>query len=171
VDGFAAFVLVTTLPVAVYVATHLAVLAQWVHLWSVLLLASGPLVFVTSLKSEAEACAQGRRRVRYASRADTTWPAAQFGDSLAGDASVSLLTVAGVVCAAGGLWFLGEGRAVNALRRLLLLGSLAVFLAALEERVIFHSFNQYIRLTAPWNYVAVTGRWLVPCWLCWLWGV
>ena len=30
-------------------------------------------------------------------------------------------------------------------------------LAALEERVVFHSFNQYIRLTAPWNYIAVTG--------------
>ena len=23
--------------------------------------------------------------------------------------------------------------------------------------VIFHSFNQYIRLTALWNYIAVTG--------------
>ncbi|EFN59471.1 expressed protein [Chlorella variabilis] len=50
-DGFAAFVLVTTLPVAVYLATHWAVIFQWVHLWSVLLLASGPLVFVTSLKA------------------------------------------------------------------------------------------------------------------------
>ncbi len=28
--------------------------------------------------------------------------------------------------------------------------------------VIFHSFNQYIRLTAPWNYIAVTGA---PVWL------
>ena len=59
---------------------------------------------------------------------------------------------------ADGLWWLGSGRAVTALRRLLLLASLAVFLAALEERVVFHSFNQYIRLTAPWNYVAVTGE-------------
>ncbi|KAI3433444.1 hypothetical protein D9Q98_003258 [Chlorella vulgaris] len=105
-DGFTAFVLVTTLPVAVYFTTHWAAIFQWVHLWSLLLLASGPLLLVTSLKD--------------------------------------------------GLWWLGEGRAVNALRRLLLLASLAVFLAALEERVIFHSFNQYIRLTAPWNYLAVT---------------
>ena len=60
--------------------------------------------------------------------------------------------------AADGLWWLGEGRAVAALRRLLLLVSLALFLAALEERVVFHSFNQYIRLTAPWNYLAVTGE-------------
>lgn len=31
--------------------------------------------------------------------------------------------------------------------------------------VIFHSFNQYIRLTAPWNYIAVTGRLLwASCW-------
>ncbi|PSC73750.1 no exine formation 1 [Micractinium conductrix] len=106
-DGFAAFCLVTCLPVGVYLATHWAVIFQWVHLWSLLLLASGPLVFVTSLQD--------------------------------------------------GLWWLGSGRAVTALRRLLLLASLAVFLAALEERVVFHSFNQYIRLTAPWNYVAVTA--------------
>lgn len=61
---------------------------------------------------------------------------------------------------ADGLWWLGEGRAVAALRRVVLLASLAVFLAALEERVVFHSFNQYIRLTAPWNYLAVTGGWV-----------
>lgn len=46
---------------------------------------------------------------------------------------------------------------MHALRRLLLLVSLAIFLLAVEERVVFHSFNQYIRLTAPWNYIAVTG--------------
>jgi hypothetical protein len=109
-DGFAAFVLVTTLPAATYLATHWAVATHWVHLWSLLLLGSGPLVFVSALRD--------------------------------------------------GLWWLGEGRAVAALRRLLLLASLAVFLAALEERVVFHSFNQYIRLTAPWNYLAVTGG----CW-------
>ena len=58
---------------------------------------------------------------------------------------------------ADGLWWLGSGRAVGALRRLVLLLALGAFLAALEERVVFHSFNQYIRLTAPWNYIAVTG--------------
>ena len=57
-----------------------------------------------------------------------------------------------------GLWWLGSGRAVSALRRLLLLCALGGFLLALEERVVFHSFNQYIRLTAPWNYIAVTGE-------------
>lgn len=106
-DGFAAFVLVTGLPVAVYLATHWAVIFSWVHIWSLLLLGSAPLVFVCSLQN--------------------------------------------------GLWWLGEGRAVAALRRVVLLASLAVFLAALEERVVFHSFNQYIRLTAPWNYLAVTA--------------
>lgn len=35
---------------------------------------------------------------------------------------------------ADGLWWLGSGRAVNALRRLVLLASLAVFLLAVEER-------------------------------------
>lgn len=33
-----------------------------------------------------------------------------------------------------GLWWLGTGRAVNALRRLVLLAALAVFLLAVEER-------------------------------------
>lgn len=49
-DGFTAFLLVACLPAGTYVATHWAVLFQWVHFWSVLLLASGPLVFVCSLK-------------------------------------------------------------------------------------------------------------------------
>ncbi len=35
---------------------------------------------------------------------------------------------------ADGLWWLGSGRAVNALRRLVLLASLAIFLLAVEER-------------------------------------
>ena len=61
-DGFAAFLLVTLLPVSVYAATHLSVLFQWVHLWSLLLLATGPLVFITSLKGGWRACgsADGR---------------------------------------------------------------------------------------------------------------
>lgn len=49
-DGFTAFLLVVGLPAGVYVATHLAVLLQWVHIWSLALLVSGPLVFVCSLK-------------------------------------------------------------------------------------------------------------------------
>jgi hypothetical protein len=83
-DGFTAFLLVAALPVGVYVATHWAVLFSWVHMWSMILLATGPLVFVCSLQD--------------------------------------------------GLWWLGSGRAVNALRRLLLLASLAIFLLAVEER-------------------------------------
>ena len=49
-DGFVAFLLVAGLPAAVYVATHWDVLLQMVHFWSVLLLVTGPLVFVTSLQ-------------------------------------------------------------------------------------------------------------------------
>lgn len=49
-DGLAAFLLAALLPAGAYVATHWAVLLQWVHCWSVLLLASGPLVFICSLK-------------------------------------------------------------------------------------------------------------------------
>lgn len=41
---------VAALPVGVYVATHWAVLFSWVHMWSLILLATGPLVFVCSLQ-------------------------------------------------------------------------------------------------------------------------
>eukprot|EP00887_Chlorella_sp_A99_P005591 scaffold1.g5591.t1 len=106
-DAATAFLLAAALPAGVYAATHAAVLGEgWVHFWSLLLLGSGPLLFVTCLQD--------------------------------------------------GLWWLGRGGGVDAARRVVLLASLAVFLAALEGRVVFFSFNQYIRLTAPWNYVAVT---------------
>ena len=49
---------------------------------------------------------------------------------------------------ADGLWWLGADAGVWALRRLSMLASLAVCLAAVEARVVFHSFHQYIRLTA-----------------------
>ena len=55
-----------------------------------------------------------------------------------------------------GMWWLGSGKSVDALRRLLLLISLGTFLAGLEGRIIFYGFGQYIRLTAPWSYIAVT---------------
>lgn len=42
------------------------------------------------------------------------------------------------------------------MRRLLLLLSLGAFLAAVEGRVVFHSFGQYMRLPPPWSYVAVS---------------
>lgn len=51
-DGFIAFLLVTMLPAGVYVATHLVVLVSWFHLWSLLLLGAGPLLFVTCLPGE-----------------------------------------------------------------------------------------------------------------------
>jgi hypothetical protein len=56
-----------------------------------------------------------------------------------------------------GLWWLGASRSVAAARRLLLLAALAAFLAAVEARVVFHSFGQYIRLPAPWSFLAVGG--------------
>ena len=54
---------VAALPVGVYVATHWAVLFSWVHMWSLILLATGPLVFVCSLQG-APGCllwVQGQR--------------------------------------------------------------------------------------------------------------
>jgi hypothetical protein len=56
-----------------------------------------------------------------------------------------------------GLWWLGASRSVAAARRLLLLAALAAFLAAVEARVVFHSLGQYIRLPAPWSFLAVGG--------------
>lgn len=55
-----------------------------------------------------------------------------------------------------GMWWVGADAATDALRRLVLLASLAVFLAGIEGRVVFYSFGQYIRLAAPWSYVAIT---------------
>lgn len=48
-DGALAFLLVALLPAAVYISTHLAVLFSWFHLWSLLLLGAGPLLFVACL--------------------------------------------------------------------------------------------------------------------------
>ena len=43
-----------------------------------------------------------------------------------------------------------------AIRQVLCLGSLGVSLAALEGRLIFPVFGQYILLHPPWNYLLVT---------------
>lgn len=51
-DGALAFLLAALLPAGVYAATHLVVLFQWFHLWSLLLLGSGPLLFMTCLPGE-----------------------------------------------------------------------------------------------------------------------
>lgn len=48
-DGFAAGMLVIALPAGVYAAIHSANLFQWVHLWSILLLSAGPLLFLSAL--------------------------------------------------------------------------------------------------------------------------
>ena len=52
-DSASAFVLVTCLPAAVYAATHWAVLGEhWIHFWSLLLLGSGPLLFICCLQGK-----------------------------------------------------------------------------------------------------------------------
>ena len=56
-----------------------------------------------------------------------------------------------------GLWWLpGSKNTIMAIRQLLLLISLATGLAALEGRLIFPAFGQYITLHPPWNYLLVT---------------
>jgi hypothetical protein len=49
-DAFSAFLVTLTLPAAVYFAVHSGNIFQWVHLWSLLLVGSGPLLFVASIK-------------------------------------------------------------------------------------------------------------------------
>lgn len=56
-----------------------------------------------------------------------------------------------------GLWWLSASpKRLNAIRKGLCLGALATLLVALEGRVIFPAFGQYIQLHAPWNFIAVT---------------
>ena len=108
-DAISAFLLTSLLPAATYVAIHSATLFQsLVHFWSLCLLASGPLLFISSIK-------EGK-----------------------------------------GLWFLGRSGAADALRSVFVLVSLAGFLAGVEGRIVFHSFGQYIRLAAPYSYIAIT---------------
>ncbi|MEW5297524.1 MAG: hypothetical protein WDW36_000729 [Sanguina aurantia] len=57
-----------------------------------------------------------------------------------------------------GTWWLlpRRPRAAAFLRKAALGLSLLVALVAFEGRVVFHSFGQYIKLQAPWDWVAVT---------------
>lgn len=105
-DAFTSFIITVALPAVTYAAVHSANIFQWVHLWSLLLVGSGPLLFVSSMKN--------------------------------------------------GLWWLGKSATADALRSLFVLLALGGFLAGIEGRIIFHSFGQYIRLAAPWSYVAIT---------------
>ncbi|WIA13369.1 hypothetical protein OEZ85_006949 [Tetradesmus obliquus] len=57
-----------------------------------------------------------------------------------------------------GLWWLPMSpRFMKGLSRLLLVLTSLGLLAGIEGRVIFHAFMPYIKLPAPWNYVAVSG--------------
>ena len=50
-EGFFAFLLTWMLPSLTYLATHSGSLIQWDHLWSVLLLFCGPLLFLCSIRN------------------------------------------------------------------------------------------------------------------------
>ncbi len=55
-----------------------------------------------------------------------------------------------------GLWWLGDSAASSAVKRLLVLVSLAGVLAGVEGRIVFHSFGQYIKIAPPFSYIAIT---------------
>ncbi|KAK9824524.1 hypothetical protein WJX72_011089 [[Myrmecia] bisecta] len=106
-EGFMAAVLLVCLPGSLYAITHWTLSFHWLHFWSLLLLHSGPLLFMCVLEE--------------------------------------------------GIWWLPmRPSRRNALRKLVLLATLAAALAGLEGRVIFRAFGQYILLRPPWNYIAVT---------------
>jgi hypothetical protein len=57
----------------------------------------------------------------------------------------------------GSLWWLHlNPQTLRRLRILASAGALAVVIAAVEARVVFHAFSQYIHLPPPLNYVLVT---------------
>ncbi|WPT14438.1 hypothetical protein PSENEW3_00000568 [Picochlorum sp. SENEW3] len=105
-DGLLSFFFALSMPAFVYVAAHNAVIMSWTHLWAVLLLVFGPILFMSSIPQ--------------------------------------------------GLWWMGDGPVANAMRRILVLVSLAGALSGVEGRIVFHSFGQYLKLAPPWSYIAIT---------------
>ena len=62
------------------------------------------------------------------------------------------------LCAtAEGVWWLSarKGRR-DGVRAVLLVPAVGALLAGLEGRVVFRAFGQYLRLSPPWSYLAVT---------------
>ena len=106
IDGFFLFLTVVSMPGLVYLAAHYAVIFEWKHIWSIVMVISGPLLFLSSIP--------------------------------------------------GGMWWMGSGDVTSVVRRILALASFATLLAGIEGRIVFHSFGQYIRLAAPWSYIAIS---------------
>ena len=48
-EGCTAAALTVCMPALLYLASHISMLEHWVHFWSLLLLGSGPLLFLTVL--------------------------------------------------------------------------------------------------------------------------
>jgi len=65
-----------------------------------------------------------------------------------------------VMCLAGrgSLWWLGfTSGTVGWVKKSLIIALVLVIVGCVEVRVIFHSLAHYIKLQAPWNYIAVTA--------------
>uniref|UniRef100_A0A7S3R236 Uncharacterized protein n=1 Tax=Dunaliella tertiolecta TaxID=3047 RepID=A0A7S3R236_DUNTE len=107
-DGLLMALITVGLPPALYAAIHWVVLLRHaVHVYSVLLLGSAPLLLLSLMPQ--------------------------------------------------GLWWLPGGpKTVRRLRAVIVVLALFTTLLGLEGRVIFYCFGQYIKLSAPWNWVAVT---------------
>jgi hypothetical protein len=57
----------------------------------------------------------------------------------------------------GSLWWLGLSAATTSwLKKVLIIALVLVIVGCVEVRVIFHSLSHYIKLPAPYNYIAVT---------------
>ena len=60
-------------------------------------------------------------------------------------------------CPAEGMWWLSARKARrDGVRAVLLVPAVGALLAGLEGRVIFRAFGQYLRLSPPWSYLAIT---------------
>ena len=55
------------------------------------------------------------------------------------------------------MWWLSARKARrDGVRSVLLVPAVGALLAGLEGRVIFRAFGQYLRLSPPWSYLAIT---------------
>jgi hypothetical protein len=70
--------------------------------------------------------------------------------------SLPLLTIASL-STRGSLWWLGFSSSyIGGIRKIIITLTVLVIVGSLEVRVIFHSLAQYIKVSPPWDIVAVT---------------
>ncbi len=136
-DGALMALLVAALPAATYAAIHWVVLGFGLHVYSMLLLAGGMPLVLALLPGGMWWLAPT--------------PVAPVNAARSAPAGISPSPSAAALSGANPT----KGLA-GFLRRSIIVLGLLVALVGFEGRVVFHGFGQYIKLPAPWNWVAVT---------------